>query len=155
MALVGLGVTVAADDQGRRRSEPPDDVLQRLDRDLRAMEVLEDQDERLAARDPREGARQKLEDLDAVLGLLLLAGRGRARFAGDGRAQLRDLRQLREKGDQLRREVGKIRALARGGGRIPGPKVVLDELAEALVGESATLFDEAAVEDADLARQGQ
>src|SRR5438132_6932524 len=119
------------------------------------MEVLEDQDERFAARDPREGASQKLEDLDAVLGLLLLAGCGRARFTGDGRAQLRDLRQLREKGNQLRREVGKIRALPRGGGRVPGPKVVLDELAEALVREGAGLLNEAAVEDADLARQGQ
>jgi hypothetical protein len=145
MALVGLGVAVAADDQGRRRSEPPDDVLQRLDRDLGAMEVLEDQDERLAARDPRERACQKLEDLDAVLWLLLLAGCGRARFTGDGRAQLRDLRQLGEESDQLRRKVGKVRALARGGGgggRVPGPKVVLDELTEALVRKGAGLLDE-------------
>ena len=98
-------------------------------------------------------AREELEDLDPVLGLLLLGRHGgRASLAADGRAQLADLRELREEGDQVGREIGEVGALGGGAARVAGAEVVLDELAEALVGKGAVLLDEAAVEDADLAR---
>ena len=77
MPLVGLGLPVAADDQRRRGPQAPDDVLQGLDRDLRAVQVVEDEDEGLAAGDPRQGPGDELEDLDPVLGLLLLGRRPR------------------------------------------------------------------------------
>ena len=82
------------------------------------------------------------------------AGDGDAGVAADGRAQLADLRELREEGDQVRGEVGEVGALG-GGARVAGLEVVLDELAEALVGEGPVLLDEAAVEDADLADHGE
>ncbi len=91
VALVDLVLTVAADDEGRRRPQPADDVLQRFDRDLRAVEVLQDQDEGLAAADARQRARQQLEDLDPVLGLALLGGRRELRAPARRRAQLGDL----------------------------------------------------------------
>ena len=81
MALVDLVLTVAADDEGRGRPQPADDVLQRLDRDLCSVQVLQDEDEGLAAADARQRARQQLEDLDPVLGLALLGGRRELRAA--------------------------------------------------------------------------
>ena len=83
-----------------------------FDRDLGAVEVLEDQDERLAAGDPRQRPREQLEDLDPVLDLALRGGQRDARVAADGRAQLGDLRELREEADQVRREVGEVGPLA-------------------------------------------
>src|SRR6202022_826378 len=155
MPLVGLRLPVAADDERGRRTEAPDDVLQRLDRDLGAMEVLEDQDDGLAAGDSCQRAREELEYLDAILGLLLLHGGRGPRLAADGRTQLDDLRELGKEGNQVRGEVGKVGAFARGARGIAGPEVVLNELVEALVGEGAGLLDEAAVEDANLARLSQ
>ncbi len=149
MSLVGLGLPVAADDQCRRGTQTADDVLQGLDRDLRPVQVVEDEDERLAAGDPREGSRDELKDLDPVVGLLLLGRGGDARIPGDGRAQLPDFRELREEGDQVRGEVGEVGTFGRGA-RVAGLEIVLDQLAEALVREGPVLLDEAPVEDADL-----
>ena len=81
MPLVGLRLAVAADDERRRGPQAPDDVLERLDRDLGAVQVVEDQDERLAAGDPRQRPGDELEDLDPVLGLLLLGRDRDARVA--------------------------------------------------------------------------
>ena len=69
------------------------------------------EDERLAAGDAGQRPREELEDLDLVLGLLLLSGGRRTGLAADGRAQLADLRELGKEGDQLRREIGEIGAL--------------------------------------------
>jgi hypothetical protein len=150
MSLVGLRLAVAADDQGRCRTQAANDVLERLDRDLGPVKVLQDEDKRLAAGDACERARQKLEDLDPVLGSLFPGGSGGACLAAGGRPQFADLGKLREEGDELRRKVGDVGAL---GGRtvwVAGPEVVLEQLAESLVGKRAVLLDEAAVEDADL-----
>ncbi len=69
MPLVDLRLPVGPDDERRRRAEAPRDVLERLDRELRPVQLLEDEEERLAAGDPREGAGDQLEDRDLVLGL--------------------------------------------------------------------------------------
>ena len=108
----------------------------------------------LPAGDAGEGLGNELEDLNSVLGLLLLGRRGDAGVPADGRAQLADLGELREEGDEVRGEIGEVGALGRGAG-VAGLEVVLDELAEALVGEGAVLLDEAAVEDADLPDHGE
>lgn len=96
MASVRLVLTVAADDERRGRPQAPDDVLKGLDRDLRAVQVVEDEDEGLAAGDPCQRPGNELEDLDPILGLLLFCRDGDARVPADGRAQLADLRELRE-----------------------------------------------------------
>ena len=82
------------------------------------------------------------------------AGDRDAGVAADGGAQLADLGELGKEGDQVRREVGEVGALG-GAARVAGLEIVLDQLAEALVGEGAILLDEAAVEDADLADHGE
>ena len=133
-----------------------DDVLERLDRDLGGVKVLEDQDERLAAGDPRQRPGEQLEDLDPVLGLPLLGRDRDARVAARRRAELADLGEQRER-DAIRsgarsEKSGRSDAEAAGVART---EVVLDELAEALVGEGPVLLDEAPVEDADLADAGE
>ena len=154
MPLVGLGLAVAPDEERRRRAETAHDVLQGLDRDLGGVQVLEDQDERLSGGDSRESPREQLEDLDAIFGFAL-TGRSDFRIAAHGRTQLADLRQQREKGEQLRREVGKVGPLGRGAPGVFRLKVVLDELTETLIGEGPVLLDEAAVQDADPADRGE
>ena len=67
VAIVHLGRAVAADDQRRRRTEAGDDVRERLDRGLGPVQVLEEQDQRPAAGDPRQRPREQLEDLRLVL----------------------------------------------------------------------------------------
>ena len=67
VAIVHLGRAVAADDQRRRRTEAGHDVRERLDRGLGPVQVLEEQHERPAAGDPRQRAREQLEDLRLVL----------------------------------------------------------------------------------------
>ncbi len=124
VALVGLGLAVAAHDQRRRRTEAPDDVLEGLDRGLGAVEVVEDQDERLAAPDPRQRPRDELEDLEAVLRLALLRRGGDAGVAADRRAELGDLRELRKecRGDPPRGRRSRDRRRThpgRGSGRRP------------------------------------
>src|SRR5207344_1218570 len=94
--LVDLGLPVRPDDQRGRRSEAARDVLERLDRELRPVELLQGEEERLSARDPRERARDDLEDRDLVLGLAPVARLDGARVAARRRAQLADLRQDRE-----------------------------------------------------------
>ena len=154
MPLVGLGLAVAPDEERRRRAETAHDVLQGLDRDLGGVQVLEDQDERLSGGDSRESPREQLEDLDAIFGFAL-TGRSDFRIAAHGRTQLADLRQQREKGEQLRREVGKVGPLGRGAPGVFRLKVVLDELAETLIGEGPVLLDESAVQDADPADRSE
>ena len=78
------------------------------------------------------------------------AGRGDAGVAADRRAQLADLGELREERDQVGREVREVGALAEEAPESRDRKVVLDQLAEALVGEGPVLLDEASVQDADL-----
>ena len=154
MPLVGLGLAVAPDEERRRGAETAHDVLQGLDRDLGGVQVLEDQDERLSGGDSRESPREQLEDLDAIFGFAL-TGRSDFRIAAHGRTQLADLRQQREKGEQLRREVGKVGPLGRGAPGVFRLKVVLDELAETLIGEGPVLLDESAVQDADPADRSE
>ena len=93
--LVGLGVAVAPDEKRGRRAEPAHDVLKRLDRDFRGVEIFQDEDERPSGGDAREGSREQLEDLDAVLGLPL-PGRGDPGIAAHRRPQLADLGQERK-----------------------------------------------------------
>ena len=85
------------------------------------MQVLEDQDERFSAADPRQGAGEELEDLDPVLGLLLSRAAAARVSPGTRRpTQLRDLGELGEESDQLAGEVREVGALRRrGAGRIP------------------------------------
>ena len=90
MALVDLGLPVRPDDERRRRAEAARDVLEGLDRELRPVQLLEGEEQRLAARDARQGARDELEDRDLVLGLAPVAGLDRARVAARrGRAARR------------------------------------------------------------------
>ena len=131
-----------------------DDVLEGLDRDLGGVQVVEDEDERLAASDPGQRPGDELEDLDPVLGLLLLGRDRDARIAAHARAQLSDLRKLGKKSDQVRSQVGEVGPLG-GSAGVARMEVVLDELAEALVGEGPVLLDEAPVEDADLPDHGE
>jgi hypothetical protein len=50
------------------------------------VEVLQNQDERLAGRQARQSPGQQLENLDPVLGLALVGRGGDARIAADSRA---------------------------------------------------------------------
>ena len=150
--LVGLGLPVAADDQRRRGPETAHDVLEPLDGDLRAVEVLEDEDERFSAGDPGERPRQQLEDLDAILGLPLFGGGRDPRVAADGRAQVGDLGELGKQRDQVAREVREVDRYGSRGHGLARSEVILDQLAEALVGEGPILLDEAAAQDTDLSR---
>ena len=120
MAPVRLGLPVAPDDERRGRPQAAHDVLQRLDRDLGAVQVLEDEDERLAAGDARQRPGEQLEDLDPVLGLLLLAGRRDARVAADGRAQVGDLGEHAGRGRSDRPRGPRSPALGRRARRVAG-----------------------------------
>jgi hypothetical protein len=90
MPLVDFRLPVGPDDERRRRAEAPRDVLERLDRELRSVQLFEGEEKRLAAGDPREGAGDELEDRDLVLDLPV-AGLDGSRIAARSRAQLADL----------------------------------------------------------------
>ena len=67
-----------------------------------------------------------------------------------GGADLGDLVEHREERQQVGREVREVGR--RGARRVLRPEVLLDDLAEALVGEGAVALDGAAVQDPDLSR---
>ena len=144
MALLDLRLAVGPDDERRRRSQAPRDVLERLDRELGAVQLLEDEDERLLVAHARERAREELEDRRPVLGLR--RANGGVRGCG---SQLTDSRRHR-KSEEVGGEVGEVGARRRARAGVPGSEVVLDQLAETLVREGAVLLDEAALQDADL-----
>jgi hypothetical protein len=150
MPLVDFRLPVGPDDESRRRAEAPRDVLKRLDRELRAVQLLEREEKRLAAGDPREGAGDELEDRDLVLGLPV-AGSYASRIAARRGAQLADLGEDGEEREEVARDVGEIGAGGFRKARVLRPEIVLDELAEPLVRERAVVLDEAPREDADLA----
>ena len=118
MPLVGLRLPVAADDERRRRPQAADDVLERLDRDLGGVQVVEDEDERLAAGDPRQRPRDELEDLDPVLGLLLLGRDRDARIAARPPERSSPISEsCGKERDQVRSEVGEVGPLGGGARR--------------------------------------
>ena len=149
MPLVDLRLPVGPDDQGRRRAEAPRDVLERLDGELRPVQLLEGEEERPAPRDPREGAGDQLEDRGLVFGLPSVARPGGPRVAARRGAQLADLGEDREEREEVAREVGEVGTGGFREARVLRPEVVLDQLAEALVREGAVVLDEAAGQDAD------
>ena len=151
VSLVDFRLAVAADEKSRRRPETPDDVLERFDRDLGGVEVLQGQDERLSRRHPRQRPCQQLENLDPIFCFALRRGRCDAGVSARRGAQLADLCQKREERKEVGRDVGEIRALRAGASRIARAEVVLNQFAETLIGERLVLFDEPAVEDTDLA----
>ena len=148
MALVELRLPVRTHDERRRGGEPPGDVLERLDGELGAVQLLEDEDERLPVADTRERARDQLEDRGLVLGLRR-ARRARVRRGGP---ELADLAEDREEREEVAGEIGEVGPRRAARARVLGPEVVLDQLAEALMRERAVLLHEAAFEDADLPR---
>ncbi len=150
MPLVDLRLPVRPHDEGRRRAEAPRDVLERLDRKLRPVQLLEGEEKGLASGDSRERTRDELEDRDLVLGLPV-AGLDGSRIAARRGAQLADLGEDREEREEVAREVGEIGAGGFRKARVLRPEIVLDELAEALVRERAVVLDEASRQDADLA----
>ena len=101
---------------------------------------------------PRQRARDQLEDRDLVLGLAPVAGLDGSRVAARGGAQLADLREDGEEREEVAREVREVRARGLREARVLRAEVVLDQLAEPLVGEGAVVLDEAPRQDADLAR---
>ena len=84
-----------------------------------------------------------------------ITARGDAGVSARRGAELRDLGQEREEGEQVRREVGEVGTLGRRAAGVAGAEVVLDELAEALVRERLVLLDEPPVEDADLPHRNE
>ena len=154
MALLDLRLAVGPDDERGRGREAPNDVLQRLDRRIGAMEVLEDEDERLSLGQAGECPREQLENGRLVLRLPGVDGRP-AGLAGHRRAQLAELRKDGEERDEVRGKVREVRARGRGAARLLAAEVVLDQLAEALVSEGAVLLHETALEHTDLPRAGQ
>ena len=147
--LVDLRLPVGPDDERRRRAEAPDDVLERLDRELRAVQFLEDEEEGPAAADPRERPGDQLEDRDPIFGLPPL-GPPPGRRVPRGRPEIRDLGEDGEEREEVRGEVREVRAGDAGAPRVAGPEVVLDQLAKALVREGAVVLDEPPLEDGDL-----
>ena len=146
MALLDLGLAVRPDDERGRGREAPHDVLERLDGLLGAVQLLEDEDERLPLRDAGQRARDQLEDRDLVLGLRGAYGTG----VGRGGPELADLAEHGEEREQVAGEVGEVGARRGARAGVLAAEVVLDQLAEALVSEGAVLLHEAALEHADL-----
>jgi hypothetical protein len=103
-----------ADDQGRGGPETAHDVAQRLDGDVGAVQVLQQQHEGLPGLDADEGARQELEDLGAVLGLARFACRRRRRVTSRSDPERIDLAERREQGQEIGGQIREIRP------RVPG-----------------------------------
>ena len=140
LQLVDLGLPVRADDERGSRPEPARNVLEGLDRELRAVELLEREEERLAARDSRERAGDELEDRDLVLGLGSVPGLDRSGVAARRGAQLADLRENGEEREKVARQVREVRARRFRETGVLRAEIVLDELAETLVGEGAVVL---------------
>ena len=117
------------------------------------MQVLEDQHQRLSAGDPGEGTGQQLEDLGTVIRPSRSAGLRQRRSAARGGADVADLAQHGEEGDQIRADIGEIRQ--RGDTGLLQTEELLDDLAEPLIGERAVLLHGAPVKHPDLTRLGE
>src|SRR5262245_58485832 len=152
MPAVDLLGSEGADDQGRRRSEAAHDVAQRLDRHVRAVQILEEKHQRLAGREPDERAREKLEDLSAVFRLARFHTRRGRLIASGSRAERVYLAEGWKQGDQLGAQIRKVHLGGAGGCRVALPEVFLDRLAKPEIRKRSVLFDAAPVEGADLAR---
>ena len=146
MALLDLRLAIGAHDERGGGREPPRDVLERLDRKLGAVQLFEDEDERLLVSDARECPREELEDGRPVLGLRR-AHRARLRRGGP---QLADFAEDGEEREQIAGEVGEVGARRGARAGVLPAEVVLDQLAEPLMSERAILLHEAALQDADL-----
>ena len=72
----------------------------------------------LPAGDARQRPREQLEDLDPVLGLRLRAGAATRESPLTAERSSPISRELREEGDQVRREVREVGALGRGARRV-------------------------------------
>ena len=68
MPIVYFNRAVSPNNERRRWSKTPDDLLQRLDGDLSCMQVLEEKNEWPTARNASQSSCQELEDMSSVFG---------------------------------------------------------------------------------------
>ena len=88
------------------RAEPPHDVLKRLDRHLGAVQVLEDEDQRLPVADARERAREEL--VRRAVFVLRPSPRAPAPESARRTGARADLAQDREERHEISREIGEV-----------------------------------------------
>ena len=121
---------VGTDDQRRRRAQPTHDVLKRLDRALGAVQVLEEQDERLAAGRCASACGREARRSGTVLGLLRrgLPPPARLRSPVDATRSLGISVSSGRARIEIGGEVGEVRHRRRRACRILASEVVLDEL---------------------------
>ena len=153
-----FGGPPGADHQQGGGAEAAQEVLQGFEGNLAGVQVFEQENQRFAGGETAKGARQQLEDITRLGGAFFRQGGahvGGGTRAVERGAQLGDLGEHGEKGDEVGGEVDQVGFFEAVRGGFAGAEKVLDQLTEALVGQGGGPVGKTAVQHAQLAGPGE